>query len=58
VADAVVYVAAIERAFTPNAEAHQAYGVFYDNWRRVYQRSLEMVEDGLVRPLWRAAGTL
>jgi len=58
VADAVVHVAAIERAFTPNAEAHQAYGVFYDNWRRVYQRSLEMVEDGLVRPLWRAAGTL
>lgn len=54
----MVHVAAIERAFTPNAEAHQAYGVFYDNWRRVYQRSLEMVEDGLVRPLWWAAGTL
>jgi len=33
------------------------YRQLYEQWLRVYQRSLDMVDEGLVQPLWRAAGT-
>jgi hypothetical protein len=29
----------------------------YQHWRKVYERCLGMVEDDLVEPMWRAAGT-
>ena len=29
----------------------------YEPWLELYRRSLELSEAGLVRPLWRAAGT-
>ena len=50
-------IAAFEKVFEPDPATHQRYLVFYEQWLRVYQRSLDMVEAGLVRPLWRAAGT-
>jgi hypothetical protein len=28
----------------------------YATWRQVYQRMLGMCDDGLLSPLWRAAG--
>jgi autoinducer-2 kinase len=46
-----------ERPVEPQAEAVAAYDELYVRWRELYRRSLELSEAGLVRPLWRAAGT-
>jgi autoinducer-2 kinase len=46
-----------ERTCEPNPAAAAAYTTLYDQWLEVYRRSLELSEAGLVRPLWRAAGT-
>lgn len=46
-----------ERTFEPDAAAHDAYVEHYARWREVYPRQLELSEAGLLRPLWRAAGT-
>ena len=45
-----------EKVFEPNQETHQLYQGLYNQWLQVYQRSLDMAEEGLIRPLWRAAG--
>ena len=50
-------LARFERTFEPRAEAVAAYRPLYDQWLELYGRSLELSEAGLVRPLWRAAGT-
>jgi autoinducer 2 (AI-2) kinase len=50
-------VAKFEQTFEPDPETSRTYDGLYRQWTRVYQRSLQMVEDGLVQPLWRAAGT-
>ena len=41
----------------PDPGAAAQYRQLYEQWREVYGRMLEISEDGLVRPLWRAAGT-
>jgi len=46
-----------ERIFEPDEKNHTAYMKTYQHWRKVYERCLGMVEDGLVEPMWRAAGT-
>ena len=46
-----------ERTFAPDGGASAAYAALYDQWLELYRRSLELSEAGLVRPLWRAAGT-
>jgi len=46
-----------ERAFEPDPAAVAAYDELYQRWGELYRRSLELSEAGLVRPLWRAAGT-
>jgi autoinducer 2 (AI-2) kinase len=50
-------VVRFERTCHPDPAAHRAYGDLYEQWRQVYARVLELSENGLVRPLWRAAGT-
>ena len=50
-------VVRFEKTFEPDANAHAAYRGLYEQWSQIYLGGLEMVEDGLVRPLWRAAGT-
>jgi len=50
-------LARIERTVAPDPDAHARYGEIFARWREVYVRSLPLVEDGLLRPLWRAAGT-
>jgi autoinducer 2 (AI-2) kinase len=42
--------------FEPGPAAVSAYHDGYATWRQVYARMLELSEDGLLRPLWRAAG--
>jgi autoinducer 2 (AI-2) kinase len=46
-----------ERTVEPDPPAAEAYRLLYDQWREVYDRVLDISEDGVVRPLWRAAGT-
>ena len=46
-----------ERTHEPDAAASTAYAHLYEQWLELYRRSLELSEAGLVRPLWRAAGT-
>lgn len=54
VADSII---AFEKTYEPDAATHRRYTDLYEQWSRVYLRSLEMVEEGLLQPLWRAAGT-
>lgn len=46
-----------ERTFMPRPALTAIYDELYDRWIEIYRRSLEISEAGLVRPLWRAAGT-
>jgi autoinducer 2 (AI-2) kinase len=50
-------LARFETTIDPEAEAAHRYRELYDQWRAVYDRMLDISEDGVVRPLWRAAGT-
>jgi autoinducer 2 (AI-2) kinase len=42
--------------FEPDPVAVAAYDQKYATWRQVYQRMLDITDDGLLSPLWRAAG--
>ena len=46
-----------ERTFEPDDGNHRKYAKLYDQWSKVYRRELEMAEEGLVQPMFRAAGT-
>jgi len=46
-----------ERTFEPDAANHEAYAEHFARWQAIYPRQLELSEAGLLRPLWRAAGT-
>jgi autoinducer 2 (AI-2) kinase len=48
---------AIERIFEPEPAASAKYSELFSRWTELYHRSLELSEAGLVRPMWRAAGT-
>ncbi len=50
-------VVALDRTIEPDPDAHSRYVGLYDSWLSVYAAQLGMVEQGLLRPLWRAAGT-
>ena len=41
----------------PDAEASATYRALAEDWFKIYRGSMELAESGLVRPLWRAAGT-
>ena len=43
--------------FEPDPAAVAAYGQRYPAWREIYARMLAISEDGLLNPLWRAAGS-
>ena len=57
VASATRHVVSHERTIEPDAKNHEKYGTLYEDWRRLYDAQMSMVEEGLVTPLWRAAGT-
>jgi autoinducer 2 (AI-2) kinase len=50
-------VVRFERDVEPDLAVHDAYRDRYQRWREVYLRQLTLSEEGLLRPLWRAAGT-
>ena len=55
--EAVRRVVKWEQTFEPNAANHKKYQKLYDEWSKVYSHALRMAEAGLVRPMFRAAGT-
>jgi autoinducer 2 (AI-2) kinase len=46
-----------EQTFEPNEANHRKYRKLYDEWSKVYRHELKMAGDGLVQPMFRAAGT-
>jgi hypothetical protein len=42
--------------FEPDPGAMSAYSRSYAAWREIYPRMLDLSEEGLLNPLWRAAG--
>jgi autoinducer 2 (AI-2) kinase len=42
--------------FTPAPAVAAQYADSYARWRQIYERMLDITEDGLLSPLWRAAG--
>jgi autoinducer 2 (AI-2) kinase len=57
VATAAREVVSFEATVDPEADTHGRYEELYEDWIRVYKAQLEVVEQGLLKPLWRAAGT-
>jgi autoinducer 2 (AI-2) kinase len=57
VATAARQVVSFETTLEPDPEVHRQYGELYAKWSRVYAAELALVENGLLKPLWRAAGT-
>jgi len=43
--------------FEPDARAVAGYDDRYDTWLTIYRRMLDLSEEGLLNPLWRAAGS-
>jgi autoinducer 2 (AI-2) kinase len=50
-------IAQFERTAEPDPAAHAVYLELFERWLELYSRAIELSEVGLVRPLWRAAGT-
>ena len=57
VATAARKVVSFEKTVDPDPETHSRYMELYENWQRVYNAQVGLVEEGLLKPLWRAAGT-
>jgi autoinducer 2 (AI-2) kinase len=57
VAGAAKQVVSRETTIDPHPQTHSRYRELYESWRRIYQGQLGLVEEGLLKPLWRAAGT-
>ena len=56
--EAAASVAAFERTVEPGRERPAPpTASSADEWLKIYRGSMELAEAGLVRPLWRAAGT-
>jgi len=49
-------LARTERVLSPGSANHRVYQELYKKWTKVYARSLTMVEDGLLEPLWWPTG--
>jgi autoinducer 2 (AI-2) kinase len=54
---AVKKIVKFEKTYEPNQNIHEKYMLLYNKWLKVYTRCLKMVKEGLVRPMWKAAGT-
>ncbi|HEV2033779.1 MAG TPA: FGGY-family carbohydrate kinase [Candidatus Dormibacteraeota bacterium] len=57
VATAARQVVSFEKTLDPDPETHGRYRELYEGWTRIYKAQLGLVEDGLLKPLLRAAGT-
>ena len=57
IATAAKEVVSFDRTVEPDPLTHTRYAGLYESWLRVYEAQLGLVEEGLLKPLWRAAGT-
>ena len=55
--EAAARVVRFPRTLEPDPAAHARYGELYGRFLEVNRSMLRLSEDGLLRPLWRAAGT-
>ncbi|MBL7210766.1 MAG: autoinducer-2 kinase [Desulfobacteraceae bacterium] len=55
--DAVEKWVETERVFHPDAKAHEAYKKCFERWNEVYTEVMNIVNKGLLTPMWRAPGT-
>jgi autoinducer 2 (AI-2) kinase len=46
-----------ERIFAPDARLHGVYLEHFTRWRAVFAKFMDIVNDGLLTPMWRAPGT-
>jgi len=46
-----------ERTLEPNQNNHEEYQALFKKWNQVYNQMLDLVEEGILQPMWRAAGT-
>jgi autoinducer 2 (AI-2) kinase len=54
--EAVDRLVRIERAIDPDLKESAKYDVLFDQWLKVYEKMLVISEEGLLPPMWRAAG--
>jgi autoinducer 2 (AI-2) kinase len=54
--DALALTGGVERTCEADPSATVAYDELFSTWHDTYRRSLELVEHGILRPLWRPAG--
>jgi autoinducer 2 (AI-2) kinase len=54
---AVKNIAKFEKVYEPDSSRHEKYILLYNKWLEVYDRCLKIVKEGLLRPLWKAAGS-
>ena len=47
----------IEKSFRPRKEAHERYMELYERWLKIYAESLRLTDEGMLSPMWRAAGS-
>ena len=45
-----------DRTFEPDMENHNIYEDLYKKWRTVYAKQLELVNEGVTKPMWTAPG--
>lgn len=45
-----------DKVYQPNEENHKVYEEMYEPWRKVYAAQLELVNEGLTKPMWIAPG--
>ena len=55
--EVIARVVRFDRTVEPSADAHARYDELYERWYEINRRTLRLSEDGLIEPLWRAAGT-
>ena len=56
-AAAASQIVSFDDTIEPDPHTHSLYLDLYRKWRGIYADALGLVDRGLVRPLWRAAGT-
>jgi autoinducer-2 kinase len=54
--DALGRAGGFARTCEPDHTAHDAYDQLFETWELSYRHSLELVEHGVLQPLWRPAG--
>ena len=50
-------IAGFETTIEPDRDVHERYKDLYSRWSRAYAGELDLSERGVLKPLWRAAGT-